>query len=297
MPTQSSSTAIQSTPVPATHDEEIHEDGFKEDISAERAPSRSRRRYEDDRPRRRRGPREDMRGKWPIVMWGVTLELIAIFLGILGMLVMFLGGAVAGASLARGSLGGAGGGGVIVLIGALMLGGQGILRMVAYGLCIASPMRTGARVFAILALVFSLLSAAGYFGGIVIGHSRENFGQTGGGLFSIVAWFCFLFCLRAIAVALREDGIVEEIKMLMVWLGIFIGCCFVMGFFSCLLGGVLFAGAAGSRDPDSAAGGMAVLGLLSCFFFVVIAIFAVVLFVKYIIILFRVRSAVAYKVG
>jgi hypothetical protein len=283
---------------PVPPNDEIYEQAVVVNNSSEREPARSRG-YDDDRSRRRRGPpREDMRGKWPIVMWGVTLELVAIFVGILGMLVMFLGMLVVGASVSQRSLGGMGGGGIIAVIGALMLGGQGIMRMVAYGLCIASPMRTGARVFAILALVFSLLSAGGYFGSFVLGgHSRENYGQTGGGLFSVIAWFCFLFCLRAIAVALREDGIVEEIKMLMVWLGIFIGCMFVLFLFSCLISGLFVAGAMASKNPDSATGGMAIVGLLSCFFMVVMVIFAFVLFFKYIMILFNVRRAIAYKVS
>jgi hypothetical protein len=293
-----SSTAIQNAPAPATQDEEIHEQGFEEDTSEERTPSRSRRRYDDERSRRRRGPpREDMRGKWPIVMWGVTLELISVFLLILGVLVATLGLAVAGGSATQGSLGGSGGGIVIAGIGALMLGVQGIMRMVAYGLCIASPMRTNARIFAILALVFSLISAGGFFGSFVLGHTRENLGQSGGYLMSGIAWFCFLFCLRAIAQALREDGLVDQIRMLMVWLGIFIGSTFVVGLFSCLFAGLFAASAMSSRNPDSAIGGMAVMVLLSCFFMAVMVIFFIALLVKYIMILFNVRHAIAYKIA
>ena len=291
------STATQCAPAPATEGEEIYEQGYEEDASEERAPTRSRRRHDDDRSRRRRGPpREDMRGKWPIVMWGVTLELVAVFLLILGVLVALLGVAVAGGSASQGSLGGTGGGLVIAAIGGLMLGAHSILRMVAYGLCIASPMRTNARIFAILALVFSLISAGGFFGGFVL-HTRENYGNSGGYLMSGIAWFCFLFCLRAIALALREDVIVEQIKMLMVWLGIFIGCWFVLFMFSCLLGSLIFAGSMASRNPESASGGMIAVGLLTCFFLLIMGGFFIVLVVKYIFILYNVRHAIAYKIG
>jgi hypothetical protein len=291
------STGIQAAPAPASQVEEIYDQAFVVDTAEARAPARSRRRYDDRSPRFRGPPREDMRGKWPIVMWGVTLELISIFLLILGVLVFFLGIAVAGASASQGSLGGMGGGGIIALVGGLMVGGQNIMRVVAYGLCIASPMRTNARVFAILALVFSLLSAGGFFGGFVLGRSRENVGQSGGFLMLGIAWFCFLFCLRAIAQALREDGIVDQIRMLMVWLGIFIGSTFVVGLFSCLFAGLFAASAMASRNPESATGGMAVMVLLSCFFMAVMVILFIALLVKYIMILFNVRRAIAYKIS
>ncbi|HEV3145925.1 MAG TPA: hypothetical protein VGZ47_18715, partial [Gemmataceae bacterium] len=293
----SSTTAIQAA---AATTEPVFEQGYAEDTTSDRTSSRSRRRYDDDRNDRsfapRRPPREDMRGKWPLVFWGVTLELVGLFVAILGLLVVVLGGVVAAGAGSQGSWEGMSGAVILLGVGSVMLGGQQILRLAGYGLCIASPMRTGARIWAILALVFSLLSAGAHFSRFVVGPTFGSQIGMSGGLLGIVAAFCFLICLRGIAVALKEHGLAEDIQMLIVWLGIFIGCFFVMFLVSVLISALAVGSAMRSRDPGSVSAGMGILGLLSCFFVFAMVIFGIVLLIRYVMILINVRSAIAYRI-
>src|SRR5262249_47399055 len=151
--------------------------------------------------------------------------------------------------------------------------------------------------FAILALALSGFSVAAYMGRFVLPPAQAGFVELGGGFMNIVGWFCFLFCLRAIAEALKERDLMDDIKMLMVWLGIYIGCFVVMFLFSCLVSGLMVGSAMTTRNQESAGAGALVLGIVGCFFVIAMAIFGIVLFVRYVIILFRVRGAIGYKIG
>ncbi|HZT81593.1 MAG TPA: hypothetical protein VFA26_15310 [Gemmataceae bacterium] len=323
------------------------DEGVQERPSARRRPDADDDDYEDEDDRRGRGrgrrrpPREkDSVRDWQKVRLGVTLTAIAIITAIVLPFLMCCAGFAVGAALV-GSSGPKGpnagtaavGGGGIILIAVLGFVGSVLvqaLTIAGNGLCMFAPQRNAAKMLAIIsfalvtfALLLSLAGQAIELANLITTGATAAIGPSPlptaaggvgpiigsvGGLLRFAHLVVFLFFLRAVCLAMREDGLATSVVYLMI-LGLITILVIVVVFVLALVGviggaGLMASGAAagpggGGGGGAAGAGGtlLAGAGILmiagSCLFFILVLAFVI----WYIVTLFQVRGAITNYLG
>jgi hypothetical protein len=284
-----------------------------EEEDEEEVPRRRRDEEEDEqqeeeererRPRRRRGGRKN-RDAWLKVRKGLTLIVSGLFAYFVAVAVLVCAGFVVGASLlgaaassaqggqpAAGAAAGAGFGVVLALLGALVILAAEGLWIAGLAFCAGAPPKEGAKTLATVSLGLAVLSLLLALAGGGLGMAQGGaaparpFGAGAGGgagnvitnvagLVNLAQMFVFLFFLRALALALREDGMAQGIFMLIIVAGVTL--LSFIGMFAILFIGV----------QPIVGGVFGCLGL----------VLGLTTFVWYIVVLFRVRSAVGRYAG
>lgn len=287
--------------------------------------------YDEDeeelRPGRRR-PRRSARGDvrdWQKVRTGVTYALISVFAGITMVIVVFCAGFAFGVALFS-SMGGSGGqppgpgamttsagalAAIVVLgmIGALAWRGLAIVGNIY---CLAAPAKHAARVFSLICLglmvggtLFYVLSqvlqlAGGGFGrAAAAGPFGGGAASTAGGIVGLVgtilesAWFIlFLLFLRAVCLAMREEGLARSVLFL---LFVVLATVLSMGIILVAVVATAAGAAGGAFGPNSNAGaGLGILVLAGGCLFLVLFLASLI---WYIVTLFQVRGAITNYLG
>jgi predicted Zn finger-like uncharacterized protein len=278
---------------------------------------------EEDRPHRRRGGRP---GEWARVRTGLTLVLASLGLGALcslfcgGSLLAFGGGAIGVAGALSGNkdagdraMAAFGTGMVLLAFGACTgLISHG-LSIAGHVFCIFAPPRHGAKILAVVALVLACLGLLLTCGSGYVNTPSPNSDQYQSAspptpapvgphgvlpLFG-VQYVCdfaekvvFLFFLRAVALGVKRDGLASGvvIQLIATGLGTVLSTALICG--GVLLSGGFLYTVLSSKDPKAALGnagaGYAVAAAVLAGLFVLTW---VVLWVWYVVTLFRARSA------
>ncbi len=261
---------------------------------------------DDDSPRRRRKRLRFQAGEWRGVHLGLTLLLATTVVAVVGVLLFFcLGIALVGilSGHARpdaspaGTLSAVGALALMTIIAGLVIVLDWVVALVGLGFCVTAPARNGAKALAIGTLAVVGLGLLLSIGSTVAGRmhpqtapplSPLDHPTASGrllldavrGLLAVAGSVTFLLFLRAVAVCLREDGIVSSIHLL---LGI-IGAEVALGVLTQILVGTM-----GGSAPGSLPGG-AIL-IVAC----VALLLGLIIAVWYLVLLLQVRAAVGRR--
>lgn len=268
-----------------------------------------------------------------LFIYGIYISVGAFFLGLLGIgcgaITAVIGGATAAGALfgnnPNSSGAAAGGGGAIFIVaivvafssyGLMILGqfAKWVMQTIGHVFFLWIPDRTGAgrRPLAIASLSLwaaQLILTIGSWMLICLGNGLRN--QASGGLglgancFSLISMLCdlawffvFMFFLRSIALAMRNDGLARTLVIFMIVVPVF-AVLAVVGFIGVVcLGGLTAAGLA--SNANSAGGGAAIgTGWMILVFGVMILIFVIwlALWIWYVVLLHQVRGSVSQRLG
>jgi hypothetical protein len=204
------------------------------------------------------------------------------------------------------------GGGIIILIGAIIYGlcnlTEIILRVTGYGLLMAGPVLRGTSLKALAITTFSLAGAEVAFGlfSFIWGMMSPSLPGSpmgmsmvmGGNALSYVASLCglagfivFLFYCRSVAFQLREKDIARSFLTVLI---VFISYGVLATLIGCGLGimlGVGAASAATSRSGASAGATMGALGIVAIIVFALLLFTFIGLEVWYVFVRRRLRDA------
>lgn len=248
--------------------------------------------YNDTEPRDRTRRREyrrarakkyrvhsDVRGRWAVVHWGLTIEIIALAMFMLAALLAALSmvfGILVQSILWSGILVGA-----AVILMAL----REVVVMLGYGLCIAAPARNTAWLWALLALVFAFAAMFGNVFALIFPLAYFAMPLT------FVSWFFYLIYLKSIAESLKTYYLAEEAMNLMKLLGLMLMGTLVV--WAAMLAFVLIVGPVKSVADASMMG--LVLGTCSLVFGIISIIMAAVVTYKYWYILMNLREEIGWR--
>jgi hypothetical protein len=242
--------------VRSRRDEDDRPRGRRRDEEDEEEDDRGpRRREEDDRDARPRlSPA--MRGWWWVHL-GVALVLISslVFLGLMGVTLVFNGitmltGAAAFAGFGGGNVWSFGGGGVLaMLFGLLVLvgGGGGLLAtLTGMGMCMFAPAGkngNSTRTLAITAFSCTIATLLCVPLSMVVGFAAGALVIV---LFvlifvlSLVGGVCWLLFLRAVAVDLRDPGLAQTVVNYMIAIVVYVGVAFSLSMLFFLVRSLVF---------------------------------------------------------
>lgn len=299
------------------------EDEDEEDVRPRRRREVDEDDEDDDYYSERRSSGRDRQAGWGKVRIGINLVMIGTWvwlagavLGGLGILlgVVLLGGAIATAASQGGGLASAGAAGILLLlsIGLYVVCNfaELILRLIGYGLCMAAPAQrnTGLRPLAItafaLAVAYTLfyalnmvLSGVTGFMSSLTGRASANAAGTGAsllsGLCAIASFIVFMFFLRSVCNNARARHLASGPMSILIALIVYwVLAIFLLVIVGCA-GGISAAKAA---QGQSAGGAAAAMGTWAIILIIVVGMLGLVylgLQVWYIMVLQKIRDAVA----
>jgi hypothetical protein len=277
---------------------------------------------EDDDYEARAPSLRDQQAGWNKVRIGINLVMIGTWVWLAGMTLGGLGGLLGfvllgGALISRSSQSGLtslGFAGILLVLSIgtyyLSLFGELVLRLVGYGLCMAVPPRrdTGLKPLAITAfslaaahVVFSILNLAmsGFYGFASSMTGRSSMSAVGGGM-SLVSGLCglasfivYLFFLRSVCYNARARELAgSPIKVLIVFIGFYVGSVLLLVVLICA--GVGTAGLAmQSQSSSSAANSLGAWAIIFIIILCLLGLSYVALQVWYVMVLQKIRDAVA----
>jgi hypothetical protein len=250
---------------------------------------------EEDESPRRRSPD----GNWKQLKVGVTCQLVAVCLTLLGFVLYVIGVgimmAVTRKAVQQGGVAAmTAAGGIAALAGllGLMVGGAWVLSMVGYVFDLWAPQKHGARVLAICTLglaVFILFLVSGSF---LLGAFASSLAAVAilfAFLLFVAQHFVYLFFLKALALNLRASGLVASIQSLIILFMAVVGGYVLL---SVLLTTIVMSTARAGQAPDF--GGWEYVSIcMGCIVFIAFLVTTV----KYAQVLNETRSEIIYRLS
>jgi hypothetical protein len=243
--------------------------------------------------------RQEAHRGWTFVFWGITSVLAAMGMTALALALLLLGGIGAALGIMSQSWEGAAGSAVILVIAAVLLLLQDVVALVGYSLCLGAPTRANLRAWAIATMVLAVLAlslnAFDTIAGLLSAH-RAHVPGAGiiVGLLSLAKWICFLLFLRAIGEALRQRWIENEVwdvlRLFLIVCGLIVVLTLMTFCLNVVMGVGLVANA--PRTGEGAVTAAVAIGIVTLLMFLIIFGLVAWVWVRYLILLLNVRSAV-----
>jgi hypothetical protein len=147
--------------------------------------------------------RTDVRPRWAIVHWSLTVQLIALGCYVLALIIIAFSFFLA--FIARAIVGP----GILMILSLAFLFLREVLVLVGYGLAIPVPTKNLAWLWAVLALMLSLVSLGGYVAAVIFPLALFLLPLM------LISWFCYLIHLMLIADGLKIRYLSDECMSLM----------------------------------------------------------------------------------
>jgi hypothetical protein len=169
-----------------------------------------------------RGPYEETptRANWLFAFWGVSAVLAGLGIDVIALIVIILSGAIGLLGFEAGTWSGLAGAGALMFIAFALLTVQQGVTILGYGLCLGSPARGTARLWAVVTMCLAVAGIALSGSHFVLANSQilGRYHWVAAGLYPTVAvvellkWVFFLVYLLALGRAMRNRSVEEEVS-------------------------------------------------------------------------------------